>query len=82
MGMITLKAPTQPIESATLYDVYAGSKKLAVHLVAADGFELVREGDEPNGIRAVDIPAAYEEHVKNYTAIPKIDKEEDINGNY
>lgn len=82
MEMIIIKSPIQPIESATLYDVYTGGEKGAVRLVAADGFELVREGEEPNGILAVDIPAAYEEHIKNYTAIPKIDKEEDINGNY
>lgn len=82
MEMIILQSPTQPVESATLYDVYVGGEKRAVRLVAADGFELVRDGDEPKGIRAVDIPAAYEERIKDYTSIPKIVKEEDINGNY
>lgn len=77
MEMIILKSPTQPIESAALYDVYVGNQKRAVRLVAADGFELVREGEEPKGILAVDIPAAYEERLKDYTAIPKVEKQEE-----
>lgn len=77
MEMIILQSPTQPVESATLYDVYVGGEKRAVRLVAADGFELVRDGDEPNGIRSVDIPVAYEERVKEYAAIPKVEKPEE-----
>ena len=71
MEMIILKSPIQPIESATLYDVYTGGEKGAVRLVAADGFELVREGDGPNGILAVDIPAQYSERLSLYKTISK-----------
>lgn len=82
MGIMKIKSQTQPIENAELFDIYSNGEKLAIRIVANEGFELVREGEEPNGIRAVDIPAAYEERIKDYTTIPKIDKEEGINGNY
>ena len=74
MEMIILKALTQPVDSATLYDVFVGGDKRAVRIVAADGFELVREDEEPNGIRSVDIPAMYEERVNLYKAIPLVVK--------
>lgn len=78
MEMIILKSPIQPIESATLYDVYTGGEKGAVRLVAADGFELVREGDGPNGILAVDIPAQYSERLSLYKTIPKKETGEEL----
>ena len=78
MEMIILKSPTQPVEAATLYDVYVGNQKRAVRLVAADGFELVREGDEPNNISAVDIPAQYSERLNLYKSIPKTETEEEL----
>jgi hypothetical protein len=78
MERIIIPAPIQPIESATLYDVYAGGEKRVVRLVAADGFELVKEGEEPNGIRAVDIPAQYSERISIYKSIPKTETEEEI----
>ena len=80
--MIKIKSPTQPIENAEVFDIYNGSEKRAVCIIANDGFELVKENEEPNGILAVDFPAAYEERLKDYTAIPKIEKEDEINGNY
>ena len=81
MEMIKIKSPTQPIENAEVFDIYNGSEKRAVCIIANDGFELVKEGEEPNGILAVDFPAAYEERLKDYTAIPKIEKEDEINVN-
>lgn len=82
MEMIKIKSPIQPIDNAEVFDIYKGNEKRAVRIIANDGFELVKENEEPTGICAVDIPAAYEERLKDYTAIPKIDKEDDINGNY
>lgn len=81
METIKIKSPSQPIENAEVFDIYNGSEKRAVRIVAKDGFELVKEKDEPTGICAVDIPAAYEERLKDYTAIQKIYKEEEVNVN-
>lgn len=81
MDMIKIKSPTQQIENAEIFDIYKGNEKRAVRIIANEGFELVKEKDEPTGICAVDIPAAYEERLKDYTAIQKIYKEEEVNVN-
>lgn len=82
METIKIKSPTQPIENAEVFDIYNGSEKRAICIIANEGYELIKENDEPSNICSVDIPAMYEERVNLYKAIPKIDKEEDINGNY
>ena len=76
--MMKIKSQTQPIENAEVFDIYSNDKKIAVRLVAADGFELVREGDEPNNISAVDIPAQYSERLNLYKSIPKTETEEEL----
>lgn len=74
--MIRIKSPSQPIENAEVFDIYNGSEKRAICIVANDGFELVKENDEPNNIRSVDIPAMYEERVNLYKAIYWVEKPE------
>lgn len=76
--MMKIKSQTQPIENAEVFDIYSNDKKIAVRLVAADGFELVREGDEPNNISAVDIPAQYSERLNLYKSIPKTETGEEL----
>ncbi|MBP3939499.1 MAG: hypothetical protein IK955_08820 [Clostridia bacterium] len=78
MEKLTLVSAEQPVENAVLYDVYFGAKLVAVHLVANDGFELVKENDEPNGIGTVDIPAQYSERLNLYKSIPKTEMEEEL----
>ena len=74
--MIRIKSVTQPIENAEVFDIYKGNEKRAVRIIANDGFELVKENDEPNNIRSVDIPAMYEERVNLYKAIYWVEKPE------
>lgn len=76
MEMIKIKSQTQPIENAEVFDIYSDSKKIAVCIVAFDGYELVKENEEPNNIRSVDIPALYEERVNSYKAILWVEKPE------
>ena len=76
--MMKIKSKTQPIVNAEVFDIYSNDKKIAVRLVAADGFELVREGDEPNNISAVDIPAQYSERLSLYKTIPKKETGEEL----
>jgi hypothetical protein len=71
--MIKIKSQTQPIENAEVFDVYSDSKKIVVCIVANEGFELVKEGEEPANIIRVDIPAMYEERVSLYKAIPWVE---------
>lgn len=80
--MMKIKSQTQPIENAEVFDIYADSEKIAIRIIAVEGYELVKENEEPSSIRSVDIPAVYEERLKDYTSIPKTEKEDDINGNY
>lgn len=72
--MIKIKSQTQPIENAEVFDIYSDSKKIAICIVANEGFELVKEGEEPANISRVDIPAMYEERVNLYIAIPWVEK--------
>lgn len=74
--MMKIKSQTQLIENAEVFDIYSDSNKIAVRIVAADGFELAKEGEEPNGIRSVDIPAQYSDRLKLYKSIPKTETEE------
>lgn len=71
--MIKIKSPTQPIENAEVFDVYSDNKKIAICITANEGYELVKEGEEPANIRRVDIPAMYEERVNLYKAIPWVE---------
>ena len=71
--MIRIKSVTQPIENAEVFDIYKGNEKRAVRIIANDGFELVKENDEPSNICSVDIPAIYEERVSLYKAIPWVE---------
>lgn len=71
-----IKSQTQPIENAEVFDIYSDSKKIALCIVAEEGFELVKEGEEPANISRVDIPAMYEERVNLYKAIPWVEKTE------
>ena len=71
--MMRIKSQTQPIENAEVFDIYSDSKKIAVCIIANEGFELVKENEEPSNIRSVDIPAMYEERVSLYTAIPWVE---------
>ena len=81
MEKLTIISPTQPVENAKLENVYIKSKMVAVRLNAMEGFELVKNGEEPNGIVTVDIPVPYEERLKSYTAIQRIETEETENVN-
>lgn len=72
--MMKIKSPVQPIENAEVFDIYSDSKKVSIGIVANDGFELVKENEEPNSIRSVDIPAMYEERVNLYKVIPLVVK--------
>lgn len=74
MAVKTIKSQTQPIKNAEVFDIYSDNKKIAVRIVVNNGFELVLEGEEPSGVRLVDIPAMYEERVNLYTAIPWVEK--------
>lgn len=76
--MMKIKSQTQPIENAEVFDIYSGSKKIAVGIVANDGFELVKEGEEPNGIRSVNIPLRFADRVALYKSIPKTETEEEL----
>lgn len=76
--MMKIKSQTQPIENAEVFDIYSNDKKIAVRIVANDGFELVKENDEPNGIGTVDIPAQYSERLNLYKSIPKTETEEEL----
>lgn len=76
MEKLTLVSAEQPIENAVLYDVYFGTKLVAVHLVANEGFELVKNNEEANGSVAVDIPIAYRDRVNLYKAIDKVEESE------
>ena len=71
--MMKIKSQTQPIENAEVFDVYSDNKKIAICIVANDGFELVKESEEPNNTSRVDIPAMYEERVTLYSAIPWVE---------
>lgn len=71
--MMKIKSQTQPIENAEVFDIYSDSKKIAVCIIANEGFELVKENEEPSNIRSVDIPAMYEERVSLYKAIPWVE---------
>lgn len=73
MEMIRIKSVTQPIENAEVFDIYKGNEKRAIRIVANDGFEFVKENEEPCNIRSVDIPAMYEERLNLYTAIPWVE---------
>lgn len=73
MEVKTIKSQTQPIENAEVFDIYSDNKKIAIRIVAVDGFELVKEGEEPSNIRTVDIPAMYEERVNLYKVIPWVE---------
>lgn len=66
----------QPIDNATLFDVYVDDKKIAVRIISADGYELVKEDEEPSNIRSVDIPAMYEERINSYKSILWVEKPE------
>lgn len=74
--MMKIKSQTQPIENAEVFDIYSDGEKTAVRIVAYEGFELVKEGEEPIDIRSVDIPALYEEMVNSYKAILWVEKPE------
>lgn len=67
--MIKIKSQTQPIENAEVFDIYSDGVKIAIRIIAFDGFELVKQGEEPSNIRSVDIPAMYEERINLYKAI-------------
>lgn len=71
--MMRIKSQTQPIENAEVFDIYSDSKKIAVCIIANEGFELVKENEEPSNIRSIDIPAMYEERVNLYKAIPWVE---------
>lgn len=71
--MTKIKSQTQPIENAEVFDIYSDSKRISIGIVANDGFELVKEGEEPNNTRTVYIPAMYEERVSLYKAIPWVE---------
>lgn len=71
--MMKIKSQTQPIENAEVFDIYSDSKKIAVCIIANEGFELVKEDEEPANISRVDIPAMYEERMNLYTAIQWIE---------
>ena len=73
MAMMKIKSQTQPTENAEVFDIYADSEKIAIRIIANDGFELVEENKEPSNIRSVDIPAMYEERVDLYKAIPWVE---------
>lgn len=73
MEMIKIKSPIQPIDNAEVFDIYKGNEKRAVRIIANDGFELVKENDEPSNVCSVDIPAMYEERVNLYKAIPWVE---------
>lgn len=73
MELIRIKSVIQPIENAEVFDVYNDSEKRSICIVANDGFELIKEGEEPNNISRVDIPAMYEERVNLYKAIPWVE---------
>jgi hypothetical protein len=73
MAMMKIKSQTQPIENAEVFDIYADSEKIAIRIIAVEGYELVKENEEPNNIRSVDIPAMYEERVSLYKAIPWVE---------
>ena len=81
MEMIKIKSPTQPIENAEVFDIYKGNEKRAVRIIANDGFELVKEKEEPCNIRSVDIPAMYEERVNLYKTIPWVEEPETLENN-
>ena len=76
MEIMKIKSQTQPIENAEVFDIYSGGEKTAVRIVAYEGFELVKEGEEPTDIRSVDIPAMYEERVALYKSIHWVEKPE------
>ena len=76
--MMKIKSQTQPIENAEVFDIYSNDKKIAVRIVANVGFELVREGEEPNNISTVDIPVQYSERLNLYKSIPKTETEEEL----
>ena len=73
MGTIKIKSQTQPIENAEVFDIYSDSKKIAVCIVANEGFELIKEDEKPANISRVDIPVMYEERVILYNAIPWVE---------
>ena len=76
--MIKIKSQSQPLENVEVFDVYSVNGKIAISIVAAEGFELVREGEEPDGIRAVDIPVQHAERINLYKSIPKKETEENL----
>lgn len=76
MEMIKIKSQTQPIENAEVFDIYSGSKRISIRIIANDGFEIVREGEESNNISTVDIPSVYEERVNLYRTIPWVESTE------
>ncbi len=76
MEIMKIKSQTQPIENAEVFEIYSDGEKTAVRIVANEGFELVKEGEEPTDIRSVDIPALYEERVNLYKAVLWVEKPE------
>jgi hypothetical protein len=68
-----IKSPTQPIENAEVFDIYSNSEKISICIIAVEGYELVKENDEPSNITTVDIPAMYEERLNLYKAIPWVE---------
>ena len=68
-------ASEQPVENATLYDIYLRGEKVAMRLVASEGFELIYDGGEPRSVTLVDVPKPLEDRLKNYASIPWVVKE-------
>lgn len=81
MERLIILSPTQPVENAVSENVYFGGRLIAVRLTAEEGYELVKDGEEPSGIKVIDIPSHLQERVGLYKSIIKTETEETENDN-